>query len=104
MPILPRLQPGGSRVIGDVIAQVLELGLASDEMVEALDLPEPAGLLEDSVDSARGLVLPRPRLRFDLLGRVELNEGVDVVRHDHEIAQHITLAIAMVQIFRNNAR
>src|SRR5262245_32782358 len=102
VPGLGRFQAGLVRVLGDVATKKVELLDGSNEMVEAILLPEAAFALELAVDGGRheslpGLALSQQRL----LGR-KRREEMHVVRHDHVVRQVVLRPIGMTQTVGND--
>ena len=64
MEILTVTQPGRGTVFGDVTLKQFELLWAADQMVEALRLPEFAGLFQFAIDLRRRELFPRVALLF----------------------------------------
>ena len=58
VPVAP--EPSGRPIPANVVPQVLELLRTANQMVEAFDLPKATARLQQSIDLAGRVVLPRP--------------------------------------------
>lgn len=81
-------------ILGDVAAEVLELGFTADDVVEGFALPEDAGALERLVDIVGAAAFPVANdfAEGGVLGGFD--EGVEVVGHDAPGVDLIGLAVA----------
>ena len=71
---------------------------AADQVVEAIHLPEAAGVFESRVDLSSLIPLPRFNPRQHDRLRAKRGQCVNVVRHDDEVGQPIVLIVEMPQV------
>jgi hypothetical protein len=93
MQILSRFQSGLDGILGNVALEKLELFRASHQVVEAYFLPQSSTSTELTVDLRRGVLLPGVALGFHFRATEQARQQVNMIGHDDEIAQMISVAI-----------
>jgi hypothetical protein len=95
--VFTSLQPGPGWVVSNVMAIVIEPICTTHEVVELILLPESSASPELLVQFRRRVVLPRVALREQrFLGR-KCDKHVNVIGHNDEIGDDISLFVEMQQ-------
>src|SRR4051812_28523271 len=93
MQVLTAAQVRFARIINDISAECVKLCGATDQVVEALALPEGTASTHLAINFGRGEMLPRFALPLHIHMTGELNKQMDMVRHHHEITQLVSVTI-----------
>ena len=95
--VLAGTEAGFLGIVGDITPQVIELLGSSNEVIEALLVPEASLLPECAVDLRRREFFPGKTLLFYVRLAKQTHEQMDMRWHDHEIAQLVPLAVKVPQ-------
>ena len=93
---------GFDGVLADVVAEVVQLRLAADDVVKAFVLPERAFAIEPFVDGASGKTFDGMQAFGERPVGFRCDEGVNVVGHDDGFVQVQASAVPMLQGVHND--
>ena len=104
MSELARFEIGSFRVAGDVTAEGLKLFDGTDEVVEAVLLPEAVGCSELAVELHGLIVLPALALSQHSLFTDERGQQMDVIRHHDNVGQFVPITVEFQQAVADDSR
>ena len=89
-------------IVSDIAAEIFELGLGSDQVIETVLLPEASRLTNSLVDLTTSKTLPFLALLQHRIIVRESDEHVDVIWHHNEISQPVPVSVEFLQAARDN--
>ena len=95
---------GSATIFAYVVSQIFVLIGASNQMVKGLLLPELTFRVSVSIDLSGGVVQPRIALPSEHFFGREACQQVNMIGHDDEVAQSISVAIKMHESVGHNFR
>jgi hypothetical protein len=87
-------QPGLLRILRGVAPKVVQLRLASHDVIERLALPQSAFSSEKPIDVERAPAFPVANNRTQRDSLPRLDQNVDMIRHDDPCVQMIGFSVA----------
>lgn len=97
------MESGLDWIVRDIVSKFTEMFSGPHQMIEALVLPEMPFFPKHTIDVHGRVSLPAFALPLQPHARMKLHQYVNVIGHDDEISQVVTLSIKLVQALLDNA-
>jgi hypothetical protein len=97
-------ESGLDRIFSNIAADGLELLGRSHKMVEPILLPEAPPFAEFAIDLHSRVMLPRLALPQHRVFASKCRQDVNMIRHDNEVRQEISISIAVMETVSDDFR